>query len=81
MNAYANDETLLNDPAAKVLGIKGPTLRVWRHLGRGPRYIRLGEGRFSRVAYRRSDLEAWLRERTFTSTADETTRRAAGNAA
>ncbi len=46
---------LAGDPALLVLG-RPMTLAHWRSEGRGPNYIKLG----SRVAYRGSDLNAWL---------------------
>jgi hypothetical protein len=55
-------------------------LRKKRLDGTGPPYIRLGDSKFARAAYRRSDLEGWLREKTFRSTSQETigTHRVAG---
>jgi len=64
---------LLSSPeAARYLGIKPQTLRKWRLLGKGPKYVRIGDSLRSRVAYRLSDLEAWVEARTFQSTAAET---------
>jgi hypothetical protein len=34
------------------------TLAYWRHIGYGPKYLRVGK----RVLYRRDDVEAWLAE-------------------
>lgn len=34
------------------------TLYQWRHLGRGPRSIKVGGS----VRYRRSDIESWLEQ-------------------
>ena len=56
------DETRLyatNDPALKQIAPYS-TMAHWRSEGRGPAYIKLG----SRVAYRGSDLNRWLAERT-----------------
>ena len=39
--------------AAKILGLKPGTLEVWRSLGRGPRFCRIGR----RIFYRIEDLE------------------------
>jgi predicted DNA-binding transcriptional regulator AlpA len=64
---------LLSADAAAMLGIKPQTLRKWRLTGTGPRYVRLG-GPLGRVAYRQSEIDAWLSARTFASTADETVR-------
>lgn len=72
---------LTTSDAAKVLGIRAQTLRTWRLSGRGPAYVRLGSGKFARACYTREELERWIAARTFTSTAHETTSKAAGNAA
>ena len=50
---------LTDDPALKVLGPYS-TLAHWRSQGRGPAFIKIG----ARVAYRGSDLNAWLEQRT-----------------
>ena len=42
--------------AAVRLGLKVPTLRAWRHQGRGPAYVRLGRA----VRYLAADLEEFL---------------------
>jgi predicted DNA-binding transcriptional regulator AlpA len=42
------------------LGVSEATLRRWRDKGVGPAYIRAPGGRV--IRYRRSDVEAWLRE-------------------
>lgn len=65
------EEVLTTIQAAKLLGRRPQTLRVWRLRGGGPRYLRLGNGVHARVAYRPSDLDAWLRARTFVSTSEE----------
>jgi predicted DNA-binding transcriptional regulator AlpA len=47
----------------------GPSKRTWerkRQEGTGPRFITVGR----RVLYRLSDIEEWLRQNTFTSTAE-----------
>jgi len=67
---------LLTSPeTARYLGIKPQTLRKWRLTGHGPPYVRLGDSPRSRVAYKLSDLEAWVAARTFESTAAETVAR------
>ena len=43
------------DPALAVIATRG-TLAVWRHEGKGPRYVRFG----NRVLYQGADLNAWL---------------------
>jgi excisionase family DNA binding protein len=49
-------ELLTITEAADVLRTPVATLRYWRHLGTGPRSLRLGR----RVLYRRDDLRAWI---------------------
>lgn len=62
--------------AAEHLGLRPQTLRKWRVTGDGPQYIRLGDSPRARVAYRREDLDRWLADRTWRSTAAETVARA-----
>jgi hypothetical protein len=60
-------------------GLKAQTMRALRLEGRGPRYVRLAR---NRVVYDVADLDAWLADRKFGSTAEEeSTRRAATSAA
>jgi len=58
--------------AAQLLGIRSATLRKWRHLGRGPRYVRYGRASGGRCYYRLADITDWLSERTFRSTTEAT---------
>jgi predicted DNA-binding transcriptional regulator AlpA len=50
------------------LGIRNQTARLWRLQGRGPRYLKLSS---TAVRYRLSDVQAWLAERTFASTTEQ----------
>ncbi len=69
----ATTANLLSTAAvASLLGLRPQTLRKWRLEGRGPRYVRLGESRFGRATYRLADVEAWLAERTYSNTTQET---------
>ena len=54
-----------NDPALLVIG-RPSTLAHWRSEGRGPAFIKIGR----RVAYRGSDLNAWLDDRRIRPTDD-----------
>ena len=54
------DVTFKPKQAAKYLGVSEPALRLWRSLGKGPRYFRAGE---KLVRYRRADLDVWIEER------------------
>jgi len=58
--------------AARRLGIRPHTLRVWRLLAKGPRYVRYGGPKTGRCFYRVEDLAAFMAARTFGSTAAET---------
>jgi hypothetical protein len=49
------------------------TAQRWRGTGDGPRWIRLGR---RRIVYRVSDVETWLRDRTYQHRADELARSA-----
>lgn len=62
------DGALSNAQAASVIGVTPGTLKVWRVQGKGPRFVKLGPAKQAGVVYRRADVEAWLNERTFTST-------------
>ncbi|WP_240796168.1 helix-turn-helix domain-containing protein [Streptomyces sp. RFCAC02] len=46
--------------AAEYLGLSPHTLYVWRHRRQGPPSFRMGPR--GRVMYRRSALDAWVRE-------------------
>lgn len=53
---------------AELLGLSRDGLRRLRIRGGGPPYIRLGD---LKVAYRREDIEAWIKSRTFRDYASE----------
>jgi len=74
-------QLLTTAQAAKHLGIKAQTMRVWRGRGSGPEYVRIGQGRFARAAYTIDSINAWIAARTFSSTSDETVRSTAAPAA
>jgi predicted DNA-binding transcriptional regulator AlpA len=42
--------------AAELLGVSPNTLKHWRWVGKGPRYVKL----VHRVAYRPGDLREWI---------------------
>jgi len=66
-----NPQLLTSTEAAQALGIRPATLRVWRCAGHGPRYVRVGRGRRSPVAYTPESIAQWLEEHSYTSTAAE----------
>lgn len=46
--------------AAAILGTSPRTLQGWRLRGEGPKFLKLGSTRRSRVRYDPSDLISWL---------------------
>jgi len=60
------DQLISSEDAATVLNISNSTLAKMRLSGKSPRYIKLGR----RVAYRPSDLEAWIEAQSFNSTSE-----------
>ena len=55
-----NQQKLVNDKdAAKYLDLATQTLRNWRFLGKGPRYIKMSK---RCVRYKLEDLEAWVNQ-------------------
>ena len=62
------DELLDNEQTAALLGIKPNTLEIWRHKGKGPEFLKLGDTPQAPVRYRRSGIEEWLSMRSFDST-------------
>jgi hypothetical protein len=67
--------TLTSIEVATLLSIKPGTLRLWRMLGKGPAFVRLGGPR-GRAVYREEDIESYLRAHRFSSTAEEAARAA-----
>jgi predicted DNA-binding transcriptional regulator AlpA len=65
-------KTLNNNAAAAALGISSSTLKLWRHLGKGPKYVKLGQAKQAGIAYVESDVIEWREARTFTSTSAAT---------
>jgi len=53
-------ESLLNEhDVARITGLSVASVRRWRLLRRGPRYLKLG----SAVRYKPADVSAWLASR------------------
>ena len=61
---------LVSSEAADVLRISQRTLERMRVEGTGPRYLKAGPGKRSRVLYRQSDILAWLEQQSFGSTSE-----------
>jgi hypothetical protein len=51
------ERLLSTEEVAEVLGRPPRTLRQWRYLGVGPKYLKVGAA----VCYRPGDVEGWLR--------------------
>ncbi len=66
------DDLLTNEAAARLLGIKPNTLEMWRYLGKGPPFLKLGDVPQSPVRYLRSAVMAWLAERSYRNTSEAT---------
>jgi excisionase family DNA binding protein len=62
----SSGQLLLADEAAERLRVAKQTLARWRVEGQGPPFIRLG----SRVLYRVADVDAYIAEHRFHSTAE-----------
>lgn len=58
------------DGLAKYIGLSVPTLERMRGTGQGPPFLKLGNGRTSRVMYDRRDVDTWLASKRRTSTDD-----------
>jgi len=53
---------------AAMLGITPGTLKFWRHKGRGPAFVKLGNSPQAGVAYDEADVRAFIQSRKFAST-------------
>lgn len=62
MEKLVEPELLDRKAAAFVLGVSTNTLRRWYAENRGPRTVKLGQARASRVRYPRADLLAYARD-------------------
>lgn len=54
------DELLTPAQLSGLLAVPEKTLAQWRHLGRGPQYLKL----CGHVRYRMSDVDEWVAEST-----------------
>jgi predicted DNA-binding transcriptional regulator AlpA len=61
---------LISSEAADLLRISRRTLERMRVEGTGPRYLKVGPGKRSRVLYRQADVLAWLEAHSFGSTSE-----------
>lgn len=60
----ATDQVLTSKQVADELGIAEQTLANWRHMRRGPEFVKTSPGRGGRVWYRRSAIDAWFDQQT-----------------
>lgn len=63
-------DVLTPKQAATYLRLSHRTLETMRTRGGGPPFAKYGDGRSSRVVYRRSDLDAWIASRVRQSTTE-----------
>ena len=69
MTATVNlDDLLTTKEAASVLSVKPNPLEIWRHKGKGPPFVRVGDGPCAPIRYVRSALTEWLASRSFAHT-------------
>ncbi len=62
------DELLTSAETAALLSIKTNTLEIWRHKGKSPPFIKMGDKPQAPVRYVRSAVMEWLAQRSFVST-------------
>jgi len=53
-----DQKVLRVEDVSERIGVPAPTLRWWRHVGRGPKSFKIGR----RLAYLEGDVDAWLEE-------------------
>lgn len=61
---------LTSNETADLLRISRRTLERMRVEGNGPRYLKVGGGKRSRVLYREGEILAWLERNSFGSTSE-----------
>lgn len=66
------DDLITTEQAATILGLKRNTLEIWRHQGKGPPFLKVGNGVKAHVRYHRAALADWLAQQTFKSTSENT---------
>jgi len=58
--AHSKLETLLNEyDVARIIGLSVASVRRWRLLRQGPRYLKIGAA----VRYKPEDISAWIESR------------------
>ncbi len=66
----ASSHYLTTDEAAKLLHISARTLERYRVTGGGPRFMKAGNSKRSRVLYKQADIIAWLEGNGYESTSE-----------
>lgn len=61
---------LTQNDAADLLNLSVRTLERMRVTGDGPRFMKAGNGKRSRVLYKRSEIQNWLENNSFQSTSE-----------
>ncbi len=61
---------LTSNEAAKLLKLSIRTLERMRVTGDGPRFMKAGNGKRSRVLYKNSDITEWLEGNAYQSTSE-----------
>lgn len=62
MTACITDKALLNEVAvSQLVGVSLATVRRWRLINQGPRFVKLGAA----VRYRPEDIQRWLDSRPY----------------
>jgi len=59
-NTLPTNKTLPANGADTYIGVSISTLKRWREQGIGPRYLKIGEGRNSKVLYPIVELDKFL---------------------
>lgn len=68
VNKMQNNDCLMTEAQlAEFLNSKRDTLRYWRLIGQGPKFLKLGP---KQVRYRMSDVNEWLDRHVYQSTAE-----------
>lgn len=52
---------LTSPQAAARIGVHPMTMVNWRHLGRGPKYEKLGPGKGAHTRYHVDEIDKWMR--------------------
>lgn len=63
-------EKVNTEVGAAMCGVTPGTFKFWRHVKKGPKFIKLGTSKQAGVCYDVDDIEAWLAERKFSSTTE-----------